>query len=145
MAANTTKKQQSRKSTSGSTKSSTKSTASKRSAGTKTGTRSQTQKSPQNTKRTQSSKNSVQTDNKILKEALVLIMIAFSLILFITNFGVGGVVGEAVSSFFFGLFGLVAYVFPIVLIVGGLLLVSNYKNSVIRIKLITSFVIMILL
>lgn len=145
MAANTTKKQQGRpkSSTGGSKSTSRTASTTKRSANTKsqTGTR----KSQTGTSRKTSSKSAPKTENKILKEALVLIMIAFSLILFITNFGIGGVVGKAVSSFFFGLFGLVAYVFPIVLIVGGLLFVSNYKNSIVRIKLITSFVIMILL
>ena len=69
--------------------------------------------------------------------------IAFSIILFITNFGVGGVVGKAVSSFFFGLFGLVAYIFPLLLIAGSLIGVSNRKNSVVRIKIITACVILL--
>ena len=151
MAANTTKKQQGRpKGSSGTSRSSSKSTtrtssATRRSSGSKS--QSVTRKTQTAAKRTRmkSSNSTPKTENKILKEAIVLIMIAFSLILFITNFGIGGVVGKAVSSFFFGLFGLIAYIFPIVLIVGGLLMVSNYKNSVVRIKLITSFVIMILL
>ena len=82
------------------------------------------------------SKSVEQRNNTILREAILLIVIAFSIILFITNFGVGGVVGKAVSSFFFGLFGLVAYIFPLLLIAGTLIGVSNRKNSVVRIKLI---------
>ena len=77
-------------------------------------------------------------NDTILREAILLIVIAFSIILFITNFGVGGVVGKAVSSFFFGLFGLVAYIFPLLLIAGTLIGVSNRKNSVVKIKLITA-------
>ncbi len=150
MAADTTKKQQGRPKTTGRSSGSTKNTSrgsstTKRSTGTGSKNGTGTRRSQTNTRGTQLPKDAPKTENKILKEAIVLIMIAFSLILFITNFGVGGVVGKAVSSFFFGLFGLVAYIFPIVLIVGGLLLVSNYKNSVVRIKIITSFVIMILL
>ena len=81
----------------------------------------------------------------IIREAAVLITVAFAIIIFITNFGVGGVVGRAVSSFFFGIFGLMAYVFPILLIAGVMLGISNYKNSVIRIKLIAAVFILLLI
>ncbi len=89
-------------------------------------------------KRTQDKK-----DNGILREAIILIVIALSVILFITNFGVGGVVGKAISSFFFGLFGLFAYIFPLVLIAVVLLGVSNRHNSVVKIKLITAGIVTI--
>ena len=52
-------------------------------------------------------------------------IIAVSALLFISNFGVGGVVGDAVSSFLFGVFGIVAYIFPIILIIGSFFMVSN--------------------
>jgi len=42
-------------------------------------------------------------------------IIAVGALLFISNFGIGGVVGNAVSSFLFGIFGVVAYIFPIIL------------------------------
>lgn len=40
---------------------------------------------------------------------------------FISNFGIGGAIGNAVSSFFFGVFGLIAYIFPVVLVIGTFL------------------------
>ena len=46
-------------------------------------------------------------------EIIMWIIIACSLLLFISNFGVGGVVGGAVSTFLFGVFGSIAYVFPL--------------------------------
>ena len=51
-------------------------------------------------------------------------IIAVSALLFISNFGIGGVVGNAVRSFLFGVFGVVAYIFPIILIVGSFFAVS---------------------
>lgn len=123
MAANTSKKTQTRKS---STQSRAKSSSGK----------SQT---------TGKSNNKNTSENKILREAIVLIVLAFSIILFITNFGVGGIVGNAVSSFFFGMFGLVAYIFPLLLAAGTLIGVSNYRNSVVKIKMIAAAVIIILL
>ena len=82
-------------------------------------------------------------DNALLREIIILMAIAFSIILFIANFGVGGVIGKAISSFFFGLFGLFAYIFPLVAIAVVLLAFSNRHNAVVRIKLITAGVVTI--
>jgi len=48
----------------------------------------------------------VQRIEAFRKEIVLWIVIACSLLLFISNFGVGGVVGNAVSGFMFGIFGL---------------------------------------
>ena len=58
-------------------------------------------------------------------EIIMWIIIACSLLLFISNFGVGGVVGSAVSGFLFGVFGSIAYVFPIILMLGCFFITSN--------------------
>ena len=41
--------------------------------------------------------------------------LALSVILFISNFGIGGFVGDAISRFFFGVFGFMAYLLPLIL------------------------------
>ncbi len=69
-------------------------------------------------------------------EIALWIVIAGALLLFISNFGVGGVVGNAVSSFLFGVFGIIAYIFPIILIVGTFFAVSNKDNLFAIFKLI---------
>ena len=71
-------------------------------------------------------------------EIILWTIIACSLLLFISNFGVGGVVGTAVSSFLFGLFGLIAYVFPIILIVSTFFAISNRGNMFAIVKLVAS-------
>lgn len=81
----------------------------------------------------------------IFKEAIILIMVALSIIFFIANFGVGGVVGAAISKFFFGLFGLIAYIFPLLLLFGTFFAISNKNNSVARIKLIAAVFVVIFL
>ena len=63
-------------------------------------------------------------------------IIAVSALLFISNFGIGGVVGNAVSSFLFGVFGIVAYIFPVILIVGSFFAVSNKGNMFAILKLV---------
>ncbi len=71
-------------------------------------------------------------------EIILWIVIACSLLLFISNFGVGGVVGNAISSFLFGLFGLIAYVFPIVLVVATVFATSNRGNMFAIVKLVAA-------
>ncbi len=65
-------------------------------------------------------------------------IIAVAALLFISNFGIGGVVGNAVSSFLFGIFGVVAYIFPIVLIIGTFFGVSNKGNVFAMVKLVAA-------
>ncbi len=97
------------------------------------------------TRKTTNNKSKNKETNKLYQEAFILIMVALSIIFFIANFGVGGVVGAAISSFFFGLFGLMAYIFPILLIFGTFFAISNKNNSVARVKLIAAvFVILFL-
>ena len=94
-----------------------------------------------------SSVNPVKRQNRsgIARESAVLIVLALSIIFFIANFGVGGIVGAAISSFFFGLFGLVAYIFPILLFIGTIFLISNKNSSAARIKFIAAVCVMIFL
>ena len=71
------------------------------------------------------------------EEIMLWSIIGISALLFISNFGIGGVVGNAVSSFLFGIFGLVAYVFPILLIVGSFFAVSNKGNMFAVVKIVS--------
>ena len=63
-------------------------------------------------------------------------VIAVSALLFISNFGIGGIVGNFVSSILFGLFGVIAYIFPIILMVGCFFTVSNRDNVFAMVKLV---------
>ena len=70
------------------------------------------------------------------REVILWIVVAVSLLLFISNFGFGGTIGGTVSRFFFGLFGIISYIFPIVLLVGTFFAVSNQGNRVAAVKLV---------
>lgn len=72
------------------------------------------------------------------EEVILWGVIAVSLVLFISNFGIGGQLGNSLSSFFFGMFGLVAYIFPIVLFAGSFFGVSNKDNPFAILKLIAA-------
>lgn len=70
------------------------------------------------------------------REVILWIVVAVSLLLFISNFGFGGTIGGTVSRFFFGIFGIISYIFPIVLLVGTFFAVSNQGNRVAAVKLV---------
>lgn len=61
-------------------------------------------------------------------EIILWITLAGSILLLLSNFGMGGLVGKTVSGVFFGLFGLVAYIFPIFLFLAVSFVISNNQN-----------------
>lgn len=75
-------------------------------------------------------------NDKIYSEVFLWIILAVSVILFLSNFGIGGAVGGAISSFLFGIVGLLAYLFPVILLIGCFFAVSNRGNSLAIIKVI---------
>lgn len=60
-------------------------------------------------------------------EIILLVILAACIILLVSSFGMGGFVGDAISSFSFGAMGLMAYVFPVLLFIGCAFILSNKK------------------
>lgn len=85
------------------------------------------------------------TDPLIYYEIFLWLILAFSVLLFISYLGFGGVVGEAVSSFFFGCFGSMAYLFPFLLFFLAAFLISNRGSHIARIKAAASFALYLVL
>lgn len=56
------------------------------------------------------------------------IVLALSVLLFLGNLGLGGSFGAALSGFFFGVFGLMEYPFPVLLLIGAFFFASNRNN-----------------
>ncbi len=81
--------------------------------------------------------NTVENDS-VYQEVILWVMLAVSIILFVSNFGIGGKVGNLLSSFLFGVCGLLAYIFPVLLFVGTVFVLSNGKNRVAVIKVIAA-------
>lgn len=71
------------------------------------------QKKSTNTGR--NTKNSQPMDTAIRNEILLIALFAVSVFLFLCNFGIIGVVGNTISDVMFGIFGMTAYVMPVVL------------------------------
>ena len=75
----------------------------------------------------------------VYAEAILWIVLALCIILFISNvFGIGGTF-RAVSRFFFGVFGILGYVVPILLFVGTAFLVANRASANACIKTAAAF------
>lgn len=81
-------------------------------------------------------KNAKVQSSKLRLEIIELTILAVCILLMLSNFGVGGVVGGAVSSFFFGVFGLLAYVFPILLFFSSAFYYVNRENVLARRKVL---------
>ena len=71
-------------------------------------------------KRTNTSKQSTEFKDPFFKDSTKEIILwgslAVCIMLLISNFGLGGVVGNAIADFFFGLFGLIQFIMPFVIV-----------------------------
>lgn len=92
----------------------------------KRGTTGKTAKNTTSRRKTTAKKQNVTSGFQT--EIILLIILAASMILVISNFGLGGTVGDQISAVCFGIMGLLAYVFPVLLFVGAAFLMSNRKN-----------------
>lgn len=76
-----------------------------------------------------------QNSHSFHDEVIILLTLAAALLLILSNFGIGGFLGNAVSAFLFGIFGLPAYIMPVLLFLGTAFAFSNKGNSFAYIKL----------
>ncbi len=81
----------------------------------------------------------------LLKEIVLIVVIAFSALLFLGNLGFIGTLGEFISGILFGLFGYVSYLVPVVLVLSVYVYVSNSDGTVTRVKLWSALVLIIVL
>ncbi len=73
-----------------------------------------------NKKRTYNKRSKKQQEvNKMKSEMIVLIVATIALLLFLSNFGIIGVVGNEISKFMFGCMGFIAYFFPLVAVLAS--------------------------
>lgn len=77
-------------------------------------------------------------------EVIIWLTLAVSLLLILSNFGLGGWIGDEVSYFFSGIFGLITYIIPFALFGIAAFLVSNKGNVSAYIKVAAGIVFMIL-
>ncbi|MDO4617034.1 MAG: DNA translocase FtsK 4TM domain-containing protein [Lachnospiraceae bacterium] len=66
---------------------------------------------------------------KVQTDIIMTAALLFSVLLVMSNFGIGGAAGKLFASFFFGLFGLMAYVFPVILFLLTAFFIANRGHA----------------
>ncbi len=87
-----------------------------------------------NTKNKQK-KKAIPEQESFTEEIFLWGALLIAILLFISNFGVGGRIGNVVSSVCFGIFGLLAYLFPIIFVIAVFFFASNKGNRIAVVKL----------
>lgn len=81
------------------------------------------------------SKREVQNNNDSLKdEVILLFVLAFCIVLFLSYFGLAGGFGRAVSRFMFGVFGMISYIVPFAIFFSSAFYLSNRGKRVVSFK-----------
>ena len=86
-------------------------------------------------KKTQQKSGQSQNRDEIRGEIIILGLLAVCILLVLSNFGLGGIVGKSVSSVVGGIFGFMAYFLPFILFGAVAFGISNKGNSHAYIKL----------
>lgn len=82
----------------------------------------------------------IQAQNAIVNEIILIGVFALTILLFLCNFGVIGVVGDKISRVMFGVFGLTAYALPVLAFVAIAFGISNQGNRAAAMKLAAGIV-----
>lgn len=98
-----------------------------------------------NTTNQKKQKATVKHNEQIQEEIIVIIALVISILIFLSFFNLSGIVGKYVSSFLFGMFGLEAYILPVLLFFGTAFRISNLGNRAAGRKLLSAAVFFIAL
>ncbi len=79
----------------------------------------------QQDKSKQTAKNKQVQDNQLRNDCIILFSIACAIILILTNFNLAGTLGRGIKWFMFGVFGVIEYIFPLVLAASVIFLMVN--------------------
>lgn len=83
--------------------------------------------------------------NGLQDEIIMLFVLAISILLLLSNFGLIGTFGSVISSVMFGLFGVPAYIAPVLLFFACVFLFANKGNTIATIKCIAAIVLFIVI
>lgn len=70
---------------------------------------------------------------------------AIAVMLELSNFGVMGKLGKVLGNVMFGMFGILAYIFPIALFIGYIFFIVNFGNSKMPVKLVSGILLFLLM
>lgn len=96
------------------------------------------------TNKRKTARNAEPMDTAIRNEILLIALFALCVFLFLCNFGIIGVFGNAISNIMFGIFGMTAYVMPILFFLMIAFGVANSGNVIATRKLIAGIVLFLI-
>lgn len=102
-------------------------------------------KSGSNSNRRKADAYRAEQDRELFREIGLIVLFAVMVVLFCCNFGLIGPVGDAVSRFLFGLFGLMAYIAPVLIFVGVAFWSANEGSPTVLRKIIAGAVLFLML
>lgn len=100
-------------------------------------------KSTRRKKNTKEEAKRTQESPALRQEIIILCVLAASILMLISNFGLGGLAGEVCSAVLFGIFGWMAYLIPILVFGAAAFLISNRGNAHAYIKIAALLVLLI--
>ncbi len=112
----------------------TRKTSGSRTAGTRTS--KSTGNSARRSSTTQKNTQKRTASNELQNEVILMITLVVAVLLLLSHFNLGGVVGSTINGIMFGLFGLVAYVFPLLLFLGTAFYLANRGNRTLTAKML---------
>lgn len=83
-------------------------------------------------------------DDNVKSEIYLIVLLAFCILLFFCDLGIGGAVGGVLRNVFFGIFGFISYALPIIIFIAASFGVSNSGNKTAMRKLVSSLVLCLL-
>lgn len=89
--------------------------------------------------------NLVTVDDSIRDEAVLLCILGVSILIYLALFGALGSFGKVLQGLFFGIFGIVSYIVPVVIFFSAAFYISNRGKSVAYIKVIFAVVLVLIL
>ena len=98
-----------------------------------------------NTRQSSAPRQRSEQERMISNELTLLIVLAITSLLFLCNFGIIGPVGNAISGFLFGIFGILAYIAPIFIFISIAFCISNKDNPIAVFKLIAAIVLFLVI
>ena len=84
-------------------------------------------------------------DYAVKSEIMLIVFAALAIFLFLCNFKICGTIGNVLSDIMFGIFGIAAYIMPIVLFASGALLLSNGPSPAAVRKILSGLLVLIVL
>ncbi len=113
-------------------------------SGRKPGPKKKTQGRTSNRGSNRRNSRAKEINSEIQNEIILIVILAIAILLFLCNFGLVGSVGNIIRSIMFGIFGLTAYIVPILVFVAVAFGISNRGNYFASMKLIAGVILFLL-